>query len=201
MTDRGEQNGPGSLERDELLQRFLDGDLAPEEASGAREMLASDPDLRKEAESYRRIGDLLREAAGAHDESGELESMWESVSGRLGERRVDEGDPSASRVWVGEFVRHRKRYWIPAAGAIAAAAAALVIMLQAPEVPDVALDMDTAAALRSRVTDISLGTASTMVIEVETDGGGTAAILWVTADEDGEGEEELPDEDGDAPDE
>jgi hypothetical protein len=186
-----------SLERDELVQRFLDGDLTPEEAMGAREMLASDPELRREADSYRRLGDLLREAAGAQDEAGELDVQWEKVAGRLDDRRVDEGDPGRAAVWVSEFVRHRKRYWIPAAGAVAAAAAALVIMLGAPDVPEVPLDLEKATVLRSRVTDISLGTASTMVIEVETDGGGTAAILWVTADEDAE----EPDEDGDEPDE
>lgn len=184
------------MAQDELLQRFLDGDLTPEEASDAREMLAADAGLRRDAESYRRLGDLLREAAGAREQSGELESMWENVAGRLDERRVDEGDPGVATVWLAEYVRHRKRYWIPAAGAIAAAAAALVIVLGAPEVPDVPIDLEKAASLRSRVTDISLGTASTMVIEVETDGGGTAAILWVTADEDADEQ----DEDGDEPD-
>lgn len=195
MTSRKDQTGPGSLARDELVQRFLDGDLTPEEALGAREMLASDPEFRRDAESYRRLGDLLREAAGADVPGGDLEPLWQEVAGRLDERRVDEDGPGATTVWLAEFARHRKRYWIPAAGAIAAAAAALVVMLNAAEVPEVPIDMDTAAALRSRVTDISLGTASTMVIEVETDGGGTAAILWVTADEDEQ------DEDDDEPDE
>ena len=197
MTSRNDQTGPGSHARDELVQRFLDGDLTPEEASDAREMLASSPELRRDAETYRRLGDLLREAAGEQERGSDLESLWEQVAGRLDEKHVGEDDPGVSTVWLTEFVRHRKRYWVPAAGAIAAAAATLLVMLSAPEVPEVAIDLDKASALRSRVTDISLGTASTMVIEVETDGGGTAAILWVTADEDADEQ----DEDGDEPDE
>ncbi|MBW2263133.1 MAG: hypothetical protein JRG91_14270 [Deltaproteobacteria bacterium] len=197
MTSPKDQTGQGPRAMDAMVQRFIDGDLTPEEASGAREMMASDPELRRDAESYRRLGDLLREAADAHEQGGELESMWEKVARRLDERRVDEVDPSTTAVWLGEFVRHRKRYWIPAAGAVAAAAATLVFVMNAPEVPDVSIDLDKAASLRSRVTDISLGTASTMVIEVETDGGGTAAILWVMADEDEDEDEQ--DEDGGDP--
>ena len=135
VTRDRDQTGPQA--RDEIVQRFLDGDLTPEEASEAREMMASDPGLRRDADTYRRLGDLLREAAGTQDLEGEVGSAWERVSEGIGGPAADDSGPGVARVWLGEFFRHRKRYWIPVAGAVAGAAAALVVILNVQEVPDI----------------------------------------------------------------
>jgi hypothetical protein len=96
---------------------------------------------------------------------------------------------------MGEVVSHRKRYWIPAAGALAALAAVLVLVLRAGPVTHVPIKIDATQAemLRSRVTDISLNSASTLVMEVETAAGGTAAVLWVTGEDDEKDEGEPAD--------
>lgn len=193
MTRDRDQTGPQA--RDEIVQRFLDGDLTPQEASEAREMMASDPGLRRDADAYRRLGHLLREAAGTQDLEGEVGSAWERVSDGIGGPAADDSGPGVASVWLGEFFRHRKRYWIPVAGAVAGAAAALVVTLNVHEVPDIPVGVDQAEELRSRVTDISLHSASTMIIEVETAAGGTAAILWVTEEAEEPDEEEEPADD------
>jgi anti-sigma factor RsiW len=179
---------------DELLQRFIDGDLTPEEAARAREILGADPQLRRDAQAYRRLGDLIREAAGTDALQGDADEAWKRVSEGLGGEPARDEGPSVARVWLAEVVNHRKRYWIPAAGAALAAAATLLVVLSVEEVPEVPVQVEQAVELRSRVTDISLNSASTMVIEVETGAGGTAAVLWVTGeDEETEEEEALDD--------
>lgn len=45
---------------DQLLARWLDGELNAEERARFEAMLAADPALREEAESLRQLGDLLR---------------------------------------------------------------------------------------------------------------------------------------------
>jgi anti-sigma factor RsiW len=174
-------------DRDELLQRFLDGDLSPSEAEQARSLMASDPEFRLEAESYRRLGDLVRELS--HGEACEQEAnvIWDRINGRVKNPPSDDiAEPSPAFVWFSEFVAHRKRYWVPFSGlGAAAAAAAIVLALHAP-VSDVSLPVPDPSELGSRVTSISLNSASTLVLEVETGAGGTAAVLWVTGDDEDE---------------
>lgn len=179
------------LDRDELLQRFLDGDLSPEEAEQARSLMSSDADFRRGADSYRRLGHLMRDLAQSEAFEQDLDRMWERVSQGTGKARTDDvAEPSASVVWLSEFFTHRKRYWIPAAGAVAAAAAAaLVVALHVPT-EEVAMPVPAPTELRSRVTDLSLHSASTLVFEVETESGGTAAVLWVTAEDEDAGQDE-----------
>lgn len=175
------------LDRDELLQRFLDGDLSPDEAGQARQLMAGDPEFRSGAEAYRRLGHLMRELSRTDGFEAEVDRMWQRVSdGTRKETTDDVAGPAPSQVWISEMIAHRKRYWIPGAGVVAAAAAAaLVVVLNVP-VEDVPVKVPATAELRSRVTDISLNSASTLVFEVETGSGGTATILWVTPDGDDE---------------
>ena len=189
MTESNDRKAPGGLDTDELIQRFVDGEMSPEEARDVRELLSSDEDASREAAAYRRMGDMIRESAGIMGIAGGMEEEWKRTAGRLGQPGMRDRGPGAARVWLSEFASHRKRYWIPAAGAIAAAAAALLIVTSLTEVPVVGVPIEQAADLGSRVTDISLQSASTLVFEVETATGGTAAVLWITGDdENGEGE-------------
>ncbi len=184
------------LQRDELLQRFLDGDLSPQEAREARALMATDPEFSAGAERYRRLGDLMRELARSEAFEKDTDAIWARIEGGLASGRNDDIAPSGhARVWVSEVVAHRKRYWIPALGASVAGAVAAIVMAMYVPVDSVPITMPQAAELRSRVTDISLNSASTLVFEVETGSGGTAAILWVTADEDEQGPDALEAED------
>jgi anti-sigma factor RsiW len=171
------------LQRDELLQRFLDGDLSVEQAHEVRELMRADPSVRAGAQTYRRLGEMVRELAHAETLEEDMDRVWQRVrSGVEAERTDDISGPSPARVWFSEFFRHRKRVWIPASAATAAAAAALVLALHLPG-RNVPVEVPVSQDLRSRVTDISLNSASTMVFEVETESGGTATILWVTPEE------------------
>jgi anti-sigma factor RsiW len=191
-TSRDHTDRPGEV-RDELIQKLLDDELDLREAREARELLASDPELRRDAEAYQRLGDLIRMAAGT--EERDASEAWEQVEQGLSRPAGDPTDPGMARVWLGEFMRHRKRFWIPAAGAMAAAAAALVVALAIQPVtpPPIPIDTTQAVELRSRVTDISLHSTRTLVMEVETSTGGTAAILWVTEGDEEELEEDATD--------
>ena len=177
------------MERDDLVQRYLDGDLTPEEARLVRDLMSSDPGFQGDARAYRRIGDLLREMSGEGSDEAGVEASWGKVKERLGAgadgavEAVGSPGPSPSVVCMSELARHRKRYWIPAAGLLAAAASVLVVLATESTVEEVPGALQDVAGMGSRVTDLSLGAASTMVMEVETGSGGTAAVLWVSGDD------------------
>jgi len=181
-------------ERDELLQQYLDGELSGEEAHLVEEMLSSDDHLAEDAETYRRIGDLVRALAVDEEEAREAEEVtWKAVSRRVArpETAASGDGPSPAGVWLSEFLHHRKRYWIPMTGSIAAAAAVLAIVMSLPPAEPVPAPLPAPMDLHSRVTDMTLNSATAIVFEVETGSGGTAAILWDTAEDEGtESEEE-----------
>ena len=174
--------------RDDLVQRYLDGDLGPEEARLVRDLMSSDPAFQADARAYMRIGELLREMSGAAEAEAGADASWvkvkEGIAPGAQARAADSGaGPSPSAVWISEVARNRKRFWIPAAGMLAAAASVAIVLAVGTAVDEVPSAIQEAAGLGSRVTDISLGAASTMVMEVDTGAGGTAAVLWVTDDE------------------
>ncbi len=179
----------GSMERDDLVQRYLDGDLTPEEARLVRELMASDPSFQEDARAYRRIGDLMREMSGAEVDRPGLDAAWSGVQGRLAgvqggpDARAGDADPSHALVWLSEVARHRMRFWIPAAGLTAVAASIVVVLALQTAVPEVPAAIQEVAGLGSRVTDFSLNSTSTTVLMVETGSGGTAAVLWVSDDD------------------
>jgi anti-sigma factor RsiW len=195
VTSSRGHDAPDAQERDDLVQQFLDGELTPEQAGRAREILASDSGLRRQANAYRRIGDLIRQAALDQTSPERVDEAWRRVASGIREPAAPGSGPTRAWVWMGEVVSHRKRYWIPAAGALAALAAVLVLVLRAGPVTHVPIKIDATQAemLRSRVTDISLNSASTLVMEVETAAGGTAAVLWVTGEDDEKDEGEPAD--------
>jgi anti-sigma factor RsiW len=174
-------------DNDELIQRYLDGELDAEEQAKVARLLMEDPRLRRTLEEYRQLGLMLREAAGMEEARKVLESSFDGI-------RRKAMEPGGTSFWetfkitAEEFILHRKRVWIPAAAAavVALSTTALVLWLAGRPSPAAFPSEEK----WSRVTSISLGANSSMVMEVEDEAGTKTAVFWVFGDSEAQAPEE-----------
>jgi anti-sigma factor RsiW len=171
------------IDHDELIQRYLDGELDGQERSRAEALLAEDEGLRRRLDMYRQLGRLLGEAVDMENVEGLLDMRLETIL----HRSEEEGEVSFRerlKVSLEEFFFHRKRVWVPMAACLVAAIStiALVLALTAPPSETVEPEQER----WSRVTSVSLGANSSMVLEMEDDTGTKSTVLWVL------GESETP---------
>ena len=176
-----------SGDMDALIQKYLDGELDAEEQIKAGKLLSEDPVLRRRLEEYRRLGLMLREVAGMEEVDSALESSFSRIR-----RRAQEKEGSSFRetlkIAAEEFFLHRKRVWIPAAAALIAAISTTALVLGLAGRPPAI--SPSSEEKWSRVTSISLGANSSMVMEVEDESGTKAAVFWVFGDSEVQGIEE-----------
>jgi anti-sigma factor RsiW len=166
-------------DRDELIQRYMDGELPEEERIRVEKLLAEDPSLRGSLEQYRLLGRLLSEAVSMKEVEADLDARFGAIVVGAGEQNVV---PLRERLTVvlDEFFMHRKRLWMPAAATLVAAVSTLALVLAlkgAHEAPPRTTDEGW-----SRVTSVSLGASSSMVMEMEDEEGTKATVLWVLGD-------------------
>ena len=174
MSRGGDTNG-----RDELIQRYMDGELPEEDRIRAEKLLAEDPSLRSSLEQYRRLSLLLSEAVSMKEVEADLDARFGAIVVGAGEQNVV---PLREKLKVAfeEFFMHRKRVWMPAAATLVAAVSTLALVFAlkgAHEAPPQAT-----AEGWSRVTSVSLGASSSMVMEMEDEEGTKATVLWVLGD-------------------
>jgi anti-sigma factor RsiW len=111
----------------ELLQRYSDRELGEREHRLVEAHLAGCPEDRAALERLRALASLLREAREV-----QLEGVsFDGFSARVmdGVRRQERpGALERLGVWLGEFLEHQRRFWIPATAVAGAAAAVLVVL-------------------------------------------------------------------------
>lgn len=123
-------------EPESLLQRFLDGELGPEEASAFEASLESDPELLAFVREARAVGGALREGYEASADGVDFSAMWQGIekdiawhdaglerarAARAEQVGIAEGDVS----WRDSF--RRLLGWKLFTGAVLAAAALLLV--------------------------------------------------------------------------
>jgi len=188
--------GTESIERiqDDVLQRYLDGDLPADEMRRVEGVLATSPEDVAELERYRRLGELLRAA------SVEMERAPEA----LGERalpdamfaRIEAGIAAEATAAAGgrpplRAVPSGGRRRVVAGVTLALAAAAAVWLVArsglAPGGPVAVVGEDAgggptvvATAPRgSEVLDIDFGKSTGTVFNVEGSRGEPLAVVWI----------------------
>lgn len=170
-------------DHDDLIQKYLDGELGEQERSRVEALLREDESLRRRLDTYRQLGRLLGEAVDVEGVEGLLDMRLETILRRA---ETDEEVSFSERLKVSleEFFFHRKRVWVPLAASLVAVVStlALILALKGPP-PEV---VEPEQERWSRVTSVSLGANSSMVLEMEDDSGTKATVLWVL------GETEMP---------
>lgn len=129
----------------EELARYHDGELSDEERERIEAALAAAPaGDRAYLGRLDRIGDLVR----LMNEEELAQVSFDGFADRVAAGIRAAGPPplaERARIWVSEFVEHRRIVWIPAAS-LAAAAIALVVAIPALRAPDGAAAPSRAAA-------------------------------------------------------
>jgi len=173
----------------ELLQRYLDGELGRREHLRVEARLAARPEDRAALERLRAIGALLRESGEGQLEGVSFDGFPARVMDGVRAERRRPGLLERLGVWLGEFIEHRRRVWIPASAVAGAAAAALLVLPLAsavPESPGVAAG-DSRIAVFSGSRDVEAGSEIVSVTgapgwrsyQVASDHGEPVAVAWI----------------------
>jgi len=182
-------------DHDDLIQRYLDDELVKEKKIEVKKLIAENPALRRRLDEYRQMSVLISEAVNMEEIEGILDTRFSTILSSARET----GEVSFwdnFKVGMEEFFMHRKRVWVPAAATIVVAVSTLALVLgltgKAPEPGP-----ERTKEKWSRVTSVSLGANSSMILEMEGDSGTKATVLWVLEGPEGMGtepEEETIDE-------
>ena len=110
---------------EELLQRYVDGEVSTAEAERLEASLKDSAELRQRHQELLRFRELMR--ASAEEMMTQVHS--DALFARI-ERGIEAQGPSSAfermKLWLGEFFQHRAGVWMPAAGATAMAAVVLL---------------------------------------------------------------------------
>lgn len=133
---------------DEQLQRYADGELSSSQATAASQHIAGCTRCAKAHSSLVQLHRMMGISAEYSAEGVDFDALY---------RRIERGTRTASEpafverlsVWWRELAEHRpQRLWIPAAGAMAAVAA-LVLLARAPQPPPRSMVAEQSAPQRS----------------------------------------------------
>jgi anti-sigma factor RsiW len=159
------------------LQRLVDGELGARRTRAVSQHAKSCSGCAETLDRIRGTGALLRMAMdeARDDVAPDFDGLADRVIAAI------EAEPrplpwtERLRVWLGEFVRYRRRIWAPPLALAGAAAAVLVVVF--------ALGRDAPTIERpqgSTVLSVSFGsTVDGTVFELEDKDGSTTAVIWV----------------------
>lgn len=186
---------------EELLQRHFDGDLGPAQAGPVDRHLAHCSECRKRRQSLATLHDLIGMAADDAASGVDFEAAFARI-----ERGVREQGPAplGERVSIKVQDLHEQRpvrLWVPAATALAAAAAALIVLRgpaaeqSAPTAPagpptEVAsprpkpkTERIAYAAVSSEIEQVDFGGKPGTVFEIALADGVSTPVVWINDDE------------------
>ena len=175
---------------DDLLQRFYDGDLTPEEERKVRAEIAQSSAAQKRLEELSRLSELFRTLPMPAVQQLDSDAMFAGIERGI-EAQKALGFGGRLRLVVSEWGEHKKGMFVPALASMAVAAAALVILLSPRHAQDLKSGTDTTEAPPlamatlvhgSIVEDVDFGESTGTVFEVE-NAGVSAAVVWISDDE------------------
>lgn len=178
--------------QEEQLQQYFDGELAPASAAEiSRHLEHCDPCSRRHRALF-----VLHEAIGRAAEDSAKDVDFDALFARI-EKGVQQqpapGLAERTQVWWREQLDQRSRVlWMPAAGAIAAAAVVLLLVVRgmptgpeivdtesAPAPPETAPAPTETASSGSEVVDVDFGESTGTVFEVALDDGNSTPVVWI----------------------
>jgi anti-sigma factor RsiW len=175
---------------DDLLQRYFDGDLPPDERRRVRAEVANDASAQKRLAELARLSELLREPFRNAAREVDADRMFANIERGIREQKA-RGFGERLRVITSEWTEHRKGVLVPTIASMAVAAAALVVLLsprhardlsaRAPSQPSPPVAI-AALVHGSSVENVDFGESTGTVFEVENEGV-RAAVVWIADDE------------------
>lgn len=173
---------------DELLQRHYDGELPPREDAEARAHLEHCAECRAQLAAFSRLSELLQLAAGDAARDADFQGMFERIE--RGARGATAAVGDGARAAPAPTRIRRFRRMAPALGALAIAAAALLMVFrESPPADEAQVDPEgeQLASLspgRSEIVEIDFGNNAGTVFDIALADGSSVPVIWINDDED-----------------
>jgi hypothetical protein len=161
---------------DRDLHRYFDGELSPRDASRVRAHLEEHPEDRARLESLQTLRAMLREAHKAAVEDATFDHLWTRI-----EAGIEADDEETSPVGFWAWVRRYALVAVPLA--VVAGVLLLVWLIPVRETP-----VRNDCVIES--LEVGPGTVGTIFTIDDSEETGETTVIWVTAKEDIEDEEE-----------
>jgi putative zinc finger protein len=183
---------------EELLQRYFDGGLEGAHAARVEQHLAGCASCSARHRALDKLRQGLRIAAEERARGVDFEALFANVERGVRER-PDPGLAERFAVsWRDRLEQRSRQIWIPAAGAVAAAAALLLFLRGSPahertiSGPDEAIAGERGLAgnpaANSEVEQVDFGANAGTVFEIALPEGISTPVVWIN--DDGEANEE-----------
>ena len=175
---------------DDILHRYLDGELSAQQAARVEKELRDSPGDRADVEAFGRIGTLMR----LMDEEMTTDVSFEGLSDKvLAEIKTTRSSLSLwenIKTWLSEFFSYRRAVWVPAAAVVGAACSAVLIvpLFGAPPAAvsgasDTGIVLHSAAPATgtgSRIEAVDFGGATGTQYAMDDGSGHTVGVVWIT---------------------
>jgi hypothetical protein len=179
----------------ERLQRSFDGDLPRGEAEVVRAHVGGCAHCQRELDALSRVGELMRVSAEHDAAQADFSNLFAQIESALdtdSEARdvvtpLRAAGPARSRPITSPRLKRLYRA-APALGAIALAAAALLMVYR----PDQSGDLDetpyeaVTASAHSEVVDVDFGPNAGTVFDISLSDGSSIPVVWIDDDDDEE---------------
>ncbi|HVZ35644.1 MAG TPA: hypothetical protein VG963_24630 [Polyangiaceae bacterium] len=171
---------------DDTLQRYYDGDLSPLEEHSVNARIEADPAAQKRLAELARLTQMMRDSADELGRSVRSAALFAQIEAKLA-KPEQVGFGSRLRVVASEWLEHRRATLAPIVTAALVAAITLVAVVGPNERELVELpasgEIGSAEAVHgSRVEHVDFGASTGTVFEID-NGGVSAAVVWITDDE------------------
>lgn len=175
---------------DELLQRYFDGELDPAAAAAVAEQLERSAPSRERLRAFAALHSAIDRAVKDDTQGVDFDALFARIEQGVQPRSA----PSvAERAWWRERMAQqpaKPRSWMPAVGALAAAAVLLLAVLRGLSLPhsDDAPVAETGAHKSgapapstpgSEVVEVDFGSSTGTVFEIALDDGSSTPVVWI----------------------
>ncbi len=165
---------------DALLERYLDGELAPRQVADLEAAAERDPALQAQLRELRELRELLQAELMAPAEQVDFDGLADRV---LAQVQSDPVLPWTERLgaWLGEVFTYQKPIWAPSL-ALATAAALVLVLPRAIDPGSEFAAADIVANAGVEVRSLDTGTQLAMVYQLPNT---QTTVIWIadTADE------------------
>jgi anti-sigma factor RsiW len=153
-----------------LIQRYADGELSPEEAKGAENLLSASTEAKREFNETKMVGDIIRNAMQDETSHVNFRGVWASINERL---EKDRSSSAISRLidYIAEVITPRK--------AVAALAGILAIVAGIVIFYEISLSPAHLEAAPTTVESIQYGDNINLVVAVETLEDDSTTVVWI----------------------
>jgi anti-sigma factor RsiW len=175
---------------EEMLERYLDGEMSPKKAKQVEHLLDAFPEHRESLAELTQLGDLLRLMSEERVKEVSFEGFSTQIERDIREEASHLPLSTRASIWIGEFFDNRRVVWVPAVATVSVLALALVFVFLpanpsspttgAPAVVDKGIQLHTGyTPLVSSINSVDFGELTGTHYSIKNDQGDTVGVVWI----------------------